>query len=334
MSTEQDLRNLTGKWPSQAVCGFLAHWLLPGERVQCALAGSIGLTTAFLIATESDVLVIRDGFSLHVDHVLSTSEVVGWQIEEGWTGVNFHLNTDQGLVTIGQVKPRFGVAFGHALLAIVNGLGPQGLPASISTLGPTFDGAAELLSQALSMSGIAHEVDLAPVEVIAADLARVIVHRAGDQMTYELWLVLALLTGIVAPEIEGGRRERVERFRAGLATCNPDDSPLINAAQAPDASDWPGWPSLLLAMAELITYTAAFLPHGRMSDGRELMMQEVDRFSYLAGVIEGRNRAAIDSDGPAVRDDVVDGLERLGNLRAQGVLSDEEFRVAKARLLA
>ncbi len=37
---------------------------------------------------------------------------------------------------------------------------------------------------------------------------------------------------------------------------------------------------------------------------------------------------------PAPQDDMIAQLERLGNLRAQGLLTDEEFAAAKAKLLS
>jgi len=48
-------------------------------------------------------------------------------------------------------------------------------------------------------------------------------------------------------------------------------------------------------------------------------------------------RARISSGSSATKtavDDIVGKIERLGELRAQGVLSDEEFSAAKARLIA
>jgi hypothetical protein len=40
------------------------------------------------------------------------------------------------------------------------------------------------------------------------------------------------------------------------------------------------------------------------------------------------------SNAPAPQDDLIAQLERLGTLKAQGLLTDEEFAAAKAKLLA
>jgi len=44
--------------------------------------------------------------------------------------------------------------------------------------------------------------------------------------------------------------------------------------------------------------------------------------------------AAAEAPAPAVEESVVDQLTKLGELKAQGILTDEEFEAAKAKVLA
>jgi phage tail tape-measure protein len=62
--------------------------------------------------------------------------------------------------------------------------------------------------------------------------------------------------------------------------------------------------------------------------GRQLAPQIVKTFDSLVG---SQPAAA---DPPSSSTDLLSQLERLGQLRTQGVVTDEEFTAAKARLLA
>jgi TRAP-type uncharacterized transport system substrate-binding protein len=49
---------------------------------------------------------------------------------------------------------------------------------------------------------------------------------------------------------------------------------------------------------------------------------------------EDQNAQPVQSNQPVFEADLISKLERLGALKAQGLLSDEEFATAKAKLLA
>ena len=61
----------------------------------------------------------------------------------------------------------------------------------------------------------------------------------------------------------------------------------------------------------------------------------MEAYSDAAQEVQGEQVAYATAPqvAPAPQDDTISQLERLGNLKAQGILTDEEFQAQKAKVL-
>jgi hypothetical protein len=75
---------------------------------------------------------------------------------------------------------------------------------------------------------------------------------------------------------------------------------------------------------------AAYYAGKRVQEGRE---EEYDRDARIAALEDQQARAAAPVPAAGAQDDMVAQLEKLAQLKQQGILTDEEFAAQKRRIL-
>jgi hypothetical protein len=331
------VHSLAGKWPPAAMASLLDAWLLPGEAIEGALAGTTLLRMTYMICTESLLVVLRDGVPPTIAYLVPLTDLTGWQMQDGWSGTNFHLSTTSGMIKLAQVKPRHGIAFAHAIDSATSRLSAYGVPTSIAAVGMSFESAVEHASRLLSLPEVTHAVggDSDPAQVIGFDLARALSSTITQSMTYELWLLMSILANFVLPDSDGTRFDRANRLHSLACEAEAPDYLTVTALEATHEIRRGEWVPLLLEMAALISNAARLAPVGRTSGPREALLQESDRFAALAAQLHTTaNPPSLTATTESGGSGVIDGLERLSALRAAGTLSEQEFNAVKAKLLA
>jgi hypothetical protein len=94
----------------------------------------------------------------------------------------------------------------------------------------------------------------------------------------------------------------------------------------------------MAATTAVVAGTAGAVRHHQEQKyaGQAQAAQAQQQAAYDAGAADAQAAAAAPPPAPAAAptDDLMDQLSKLADLKAAGVLSDEEFSAAKAKLLA
>jgi len=94
----------------------------------------------------------------------------------------------------------------------------------------------------------------------------------------------------------------------------------------------------MAATTAVVAGTAGAVRHHQEQKyaGQAQSAQAQQQAAYDAGAADAQAAAAAPPPAPAAAptDDLMDQLSKLADLKAAGVLSDEEFSAAKAKLLA
>jgi hypothetical protein len=336
--TSHRIWTLSGKAPSGNAEQLLDAWLLPGEPVQAALCGSVGLASTWFVATPLTTFMLRDGMQATIQSI-PFNLIVGWQTHQSWSGdLKFDLNTSEGLFTLSQIKARYAVAFGQAIEGIAATIDEYGLPVDfqpldfeISELTAAF---AELLRDDRARRAIN---DAVPIAAVARDLARALDRSVGDARVVSfghailLW-ILALIAGLEPQLSHETRLQRVLALQKAIE--EQPEYELVTAMHAAAGADsGHDWPTLMTTFAHTIDACAAWLSAALPGDVSEALRSEAGLLWTLGTSVPEGEEFTAGAPRPDA-DDILDRLERLQELRSAGAVTEDEFAQMKAKVLA